>query len=158
MKFADGSALINDTYNSSPGGVAGDDRRCWRRLRDYRRRILVVGEMRELGTTSAGVASRGGEVCGETGQIECVFGVAGDARADCGRRGCGRDSAGEDEVFFFVGGSGEIFGGFVDRGDVLLVKGSRGVKMERVVEALMDRFAPASRDGQGERQREEARH
>jgi hypothetical protein len=36
---------------------------------------------------------------------------------------------------------------------VMLVKGSRGVKMERIVDALLTRYAP-----QVEASREEARH
>jgi UDP-N-acetylmuramyl pentapeptide synthase len=36
----------------------------------------------------------------------------------------------------------EFLAGFVRPGDLLLVKGSRSVKMERIVEALLGRFAP----------------
>ena len=37
----------------------------------------------------------------------------------------------------------EFLAGFVKPGDLLLVKGSRSVKMERIVEAMLGRFAPA---------------
>ena len=47
----------------------------------------------------------------------------------------------------------EFLADFVESGDVLLVKGSRGVKMERIVDALLTRYAP-----RGESRREEARH
>jgi hypothetical protein len=43
--------------------------------------------------------------------------------------------------------------GFVESGDVMLVKGSRGVKMERIVDELLTRYAP-----QGSPSRGEARH
>jgi UDP-N-acetylmuramoyl-tripeptide--D-alanyl-D-alanine ligase len=36
----------------------------------------------------------------------------------------------------------EFLGEFVRPGDLLLVKGSRSVKMERVVEGMLGRFAP----------------
>jgi len=36
----------------------------------------------------------------------------------------------------------EFLAGFVRPGDLLLVKGSRSVKMERIVEAMLGRFAP----------------
>ena len=42
---------------------------------------------------------------------------------------------------------------FIAAGDVLLVKGSRGVKMERIVEALLTRYAAP-----GEIPRQEVRH
>jgi hypothetical protein len=35
-------------------------------------------------------------------------------------------------------------GNLIKRGDILLVKGSRGVKMERIVEAFDSRFARAN--------------
>ena len=40
--------------------------------------------------------------------------------------------------------AGVFVGNLIKRGDVLLVKGSRGVKMERIVEALDSRFARAN--------------
>jgi UDP-N-acetylmuramoyl-tripeptide--D-alanyl-D-alanine ligase len=42
---------------------------------------------------------------------------------------------------------------FITAGDVLLVKGSRGVKMERIVESLLIRYAAP-----GEIPRQEVRH
>jgi UDP-N-acetylmuramoyl-tripeptide--D-alanyl-D-alanine ligase len=36
----------------------------------------------------------------------------------------------------------EFLVGFVRPGDLLLVKGSRSVKMERIVEAMLGRFVP----------------
>ena len=38
----------------------------------------------------------------------------------------------------------DFLSGFVKAGDLLLVKGSRGVKMERVVESLLARYAADS--------------
>jgi hypothetical protein len=43
--------------------------------------------------------------------------------------------------------AGEFVDKLIQRGDVLLVKGSRGVKMERIVEALDSRYARANAAG-----------
>ena len=53
----------------------------------------------------------------------------------------------QTKIFCFVGRSGEIPADFVQDGDLLLVKGSRGVKMERVVELLLARYAISGDSG-----------
>jgi UDP-N-acetylmuramoyl-tripeptide--D-alanyl-D-alanine ligase len=157
VELSNGAALINDTYNSSPAALQAMTA-VLAATPGYRRRILVVGEMRELGKTSPELHREAGKFAAETGQIQCVVGVAGDAAQIVeGAVAAGIPRA--NTAFFSLSEeAGKFLADSVDRGDVLLVKGSRGVKMERVVDALMDRFAPASGDGQGERQREEARH
>ena len=57
-----------------------------------------------------------------------------------GRGGRGRAKV-PDQVLCVVGRSCELSPGFVAPGDLLLVKGSRGVKMERIVEALVTKHA-----------------
>jgi UDP-N-acetylmuramoyl-tripeptide--D-alanyl-D-alanine ligase len=136
LRFSDGAALINDSYNSSPAALQAMT--CLLAATPgFKRRILAAGEMRELGPTSAELHRDAGKFAAGTGAIDWVIGVAGDAAHLVE----GAVSAGvpRERVKFFT--SSEEAAGFLERllhgGDLLLVKGSRGVKMERVVEALL---------------------
>jgi UDP-N-acetylmuramoyl-tripeptide--D-alanyl-D-alanine ligase len=81
-----------------------------------------------------------GEFAAKTGRIDWVVGVAGDAAQLVE----GAVAAGAPrEQTRFLGSSEEaakFLTDFVKPGDLLLVKGSRGVKMERVVESLLARY------------------
>jgi UDP-N-acetylmuramoyl-tripeptide--D-alanyl-D-alanine ligase len=136
LRFSDGAALINDSYNSSPAALQAMTV-LLAATPGFKRRILVAGEMRELGATSAELHRQAGEFAARTGAIEWVIGVAGDA-SQLIEGAVGAGLAREHAKFF---ASSEEAAGFLERflqaGDLLLVKGSRGVRMERVVEALL---------------------
>jgi UDP-N-acetylmuramoyl-tripeptide--D-alanyl-D-alanine ligase len=147
-----GAALINDTYNSSPAALQAMTA-VLAATPGYQRRILVVGEMRELGRTSGELHREAGKFAADTGQINCLVAVAGDAAQMIeGAVAAGMPRA-NTAYFSSSEEAGKFLADAVEAGDVLLVKGSRGVKMERVVDALLTRFAP-----QGATRREEARH
>ncbi|HXT23612.1 MAG TPA: UDP-N-acetylmuramoyl-tripeptide--D-alanyl-D-alanine ligase [Candidatus Eisenbacteria bacterium] len=136
LRFSDGAALINDSYNSSPAALEAMTS-LLAATPGFKRRILAAGEMRELGATSAELHRAAGRFAAETGVIDWVIGVAGDAAQLIeGAVGAGIPS---EHAKFFV--SSQEAASFLERflraGDLLLVKGSRGVKMERVVEALL---------------------
>jgi UDP-N-acetylmuramoyl-tripeptide--D-alanyl-D-alanine ligase len=136
LRFSDGAALINDSYNSSPAALQAMTS-LLAATPGFKRRILAAGEMRELGATSAELHREAGKFAAQTGAIDWVIGVAGDAAQLVE----GAVSAGisQERAQFFA--SSEEAAAFLEKqlraGDLLLVKGSRGVKMERVVEALL---------------------
>ena len=136
LRFSDGAALINDSYNSSPAALQAMTS-LLASTPGFKRRILAVGEMRELGTTSAELHREAGKFAATTGAIDWVIGVAGDAEQLV--EGAVGGGIPREQAKFFA--SSEEAAGFLERflqaGDLLLVKGSRGVKMERVVEALL---------------------
>ncbi len=141
IRFTNGFALINDSYNSSPAALHA--------MIDllvatpgYQRRILAAGEMRELGPSSPVLHREAGEHAGKTGNVDFIIGVQGDAAQIVN----GAISAGvpREHTKFFVtpDHAAGFLSEFVRPDDLLLVKGSRSVKMERIVEALLGRFSP----------------
>jgi UDP-N-acetylmuramoyl-tripeptide--D-alanyl-D-alanine ligase len=140
LRFSDGAALINDSYNSSPAALHAMIK-VLAATPEYRRRILAAGEMRELGTSSPQLHREAGSFAAKTGQIDWIVGVEGDAaRIVEGAVAAGLPKA---QTRFFPSSeqAAGFLSDFVVPGDLLLVKGSRGVKMERIVEALLARHA-----------------
>jgi UDP-N-acetylmuramoyl-tripeptide--D-alanyl-D-alanine ligase len=140
IRFTNGFALIDDSYNSSPAALHAMIN-LLAATPGYQRRILAAGEMRELGPSSAKLHREAGEYAAKTGKIDYLIGVLGDAAQiveGAVAAGMPRDrtnlfSAPTEAAAFLVD--------FVRPGDLLLVKGSRSVKMERIVEALLGQFA-----------------
>jgi UDP-N-acetylmuramoyl-tripeptide--D-alanyl-D-alanine ligase len=136
LRFSDGAALINDSYNSSPAALQAMTS-LLAATPGFKRRILAAGEMRELGATSNELHHDAGRFAARTGGIDWVVGVGGDAA----RLVEGAVSAGvsRDHARFFENSeeAAEFLVPMLRGGDLLLVKGSRGVKMERIVEALL---------------------
>jgi UDP-N-acetylmuramoyl-tripeptide--D-alanyl-D-alanine ligase len=140
LRFANGAALINDSYNSSPAALHAMIS-VLAATPDYRRRILAAGEMRELGQTSAELHREAGAFAAKTGKIDWVIAVAGDgSQITEGAVASGMPGA-HTKFFASSEEAAKFLSDFVVPGDLLLVKGSRGVKMERIVEALVARHS-----------------
>ena len=140
LRFTNGAGLINDSYNSSPAALQAMIA-VLAATPDYRRRILAAGEMRELGATSPELHREAGSFAAKTGKIDWVIGVAGDgAQIVEGAVAAGLSRA-RTKFFGSSEEAAKFLLDFVAPGDLLLVKGSRGVKMERVVEGLVAKHA-----------------
>src|SRR5437016_9944052 len=140
LRFSNGAALINDSYNSSPAALEAMTE-LLAATPNFRRRILAAGEMRELGTASPELHRESGQFAAKTGKIDWIIGVAGDAAQiveGAVAAGLPRERA---KFFATPQEAGEFLESFIVSGDLLLVKGSRGVKMEQIVESLIARHA-----------------
>jgi UDP-N-acetylmuramoyl-tripeptide--D-alanyl-D-alanine ligase len=136
LRFSNGAALINDSYNSSPAALQAMTA-LLAATPGFRRRILAAGEMRELGETSAQLHEDAGTFAAKTGRIDWIVGVGGNASQII--EGAGAAGFPRDRLRFFAssGDAAQFLEKELQPGDLLLVKGSRGVKMERIVEALL---------------------
>jgi UDP-N-acetylmuramoyl-tripeptide--D-alanyl-D-alanine ligase len=152
LRFSNGAALINDSYNSSPAALHAMVS-VLAATPNFQRRILAAGEMRELGPSSPALHREAGVFTAKTGKVDWVIGVEGDAEQIVE----GAISAGipRAQTRFFASSedAAKFLADFITAGDALLVKGSRGVKMERIVETLLTRYAAP-----GEIPRQEVRH
>jgi UDP-N-acetylmuramoyl-tripeptide--D-alanyl-D-alanine ligase len=139
--FAEGFAVVNDSYNSNPVALeAMID--LLARTPGYRRRILAAGQMLELGQESRHLHRQVGRAAAAR-KIDWVLGVGGDAAELVqGALGAGLP-AGHARFFATSADAASFLAELVERGDLVLVKGSRGVQMERVVEELRARHALA---------------
>ncbi len=134
--------LINDCYNSNP--VALDSMVALLAATPGRRRILVAGEMLELGVNAEDLHRACGRNAARSA-IDWVFGVQGHGAAISAgaiEAGLAKSHAG-----FFANSqeAAGVLSEFVAPGDTLLVKGSRGVKMEKIVDALKAKFVLAEK-------------
>jgi UDP-N-acetylmuramoyl-tripeptide--D-alanyl-D-alanine ligase len=141
LRFSNGAALINDSYNSSPAALLAMIK-VLAATPNYRRRILAVGEMRELGATSPQLHREAGSFAAQTGKIDWVIGVEGDAAQIVEGAVTSGVPRTQTKIFASSEDAAKFLADFVAPGDLVLVKGSRGVKMERIVESLLAIHAP----------------
>jgi UDP-N-acetylmuramoyl-tripeptide--D-alanyl-D-alanine ligase len=140
LRFSNGAALINDSYNSSPAALQAMTE-LLAATPNFRRRILAAGEMRELGAASPDLHREAGQFAAKTGKIDWVIGVAGNAERIVEGAVAGGVPPARATFFATPAEAAEFLAGFIEEGDLLLVKGSRGVKMEQIVETLIARHA-----------------
>ena len=135
LRFEEGFAVINDSYNSSPTALNAMAE-LLAATPGYRRRILAAGEMLELGTSGPELHRECGRAVAKLRKIDWIFGVRGNgAEFVSAAIAAGHP---EDHTQFFESSeaAGAFLGKFMSPGDLLLIKGSRGVKMEKILEAI----------------------
>lgn len=139
LHFEAGFTVVDDSYNSNPQALQGMIK-LLAAVPDARRTVLVAGEMLELGPDGAHMHAECGKFAAEHG-VGLLVGVRGLAEHFL----TGAYTAGlpHSQTYFAPDATqaGEWLAQAVRPGDVVLVKGSRGVRTELVIETLKHRFS-----------------
>jgi UDP-N-acetylmuramoyl-tripeptide--D-alanyl-D-alanine ligase len=150
IRFEDGFTVINDSYNSSPtaldalAGLLAATPGC-------RRRILAAGEMLELGSSAPELHRECGRHAASLKEIDWIFGVQGDAAELVGAAIQAGHLEAKAQFFESSDEAAKFISEFIERGDLLLLKGSRGVRMEKILEAIEAGHKRADSKSSGER-------
>ena len=132
-----GALLLDDTYNANPDSVrAGIDVL----VRMPGRTILVFGDMGEVGETSAQAHAEVGVYAKEKG-VDGLYTLGAMSENAANRFGLGARHFSSIETLV------EALAPSLAASDTVLVKGSRFMRMERVVDALVAPVVPVSRPG-----------
>ncbi|HUM14693.1 MAG TPA: UDP-N-acetylmuramoyl-tripeptide--D-alanyl-D-alanine ligase [Candidatus Nitrosotalea sp.] len=128
--------ILDDTYNANPGSV-GASLETLAATSEGHRRVVVFGDMLELGPISEAAHREMGRAVAASGAAEFVglgrwAQVAVEAARRAGLAESHHVTTFEDAVALLLKR--------LAPGDAVLVKGSRGMRMERVVDALVARF------------------
>jgi len=131
-----GARIIDDTYNANPASVAAG----LQVLREFRgERVLVLGDMGELGPSAADIHYRVGELANRLG-IQRLFAIGELARVTVGAFGKGARHFDSPEALV------EALQDCLHADMTVLVKGSRMMRMERIV-AGITKPSPATENG-----------
>ncbi len=130
-----GIKLIDDTYNANPHSMSAALNylsEIGKKLQ--MRTVAIVGDMFELGSHSKKFHAEIGKKISEL-KIDEVYGLGEDSREIV--KNCQSEFRGSFSQH------ADIIGEFIkrlDKSTLVLVKGSRGMKMEKIVHALVDKF------------------
>ena len=141
--------LINDTYNANPGSMAAALETLMQ-VKQQGRAFAVLGDMLEMGEESASLHNQVGRVAAKEGvdHLLAMGKQASHLLAGAAEAGMARNQLTE------TGNHEEIASqvhSLLAAGDWVLVKGSRGMRMEKVVEALMELRGGSEGTATGER-------
>ena len=142
-RLKNGAFLINDAYNANPASV-GEALKTLRELRGESRSVVVLGDMLELGDQSEKLHEDIGRMIGETG-VNKVFLRGQFAKAVA--QGAMKKGLQCDQIHFDLSPVEitESLKRGLREGDWVLVKGSRRMKMEEVVQEIIQKIGLENR-------------
>lgn len=125
--------LIDDSYNSSPAAAESALETLGRT--DAKRKIAVLGDMLELGKHTEEAHRELGKLAKKNSDIVVVVGPRSKFIAE----GATAARLAKKNLFEFANSAlaAEFMKDFVEAGDLVLVKGSQGMRMERVMSVLL---------------------
>jgi len=135
VRFEEGFSVINDSYNSSPTAL-NSLVQLLAATPGYRRRIVAAGEMLELGNSSGDLHRECGRAAASLHKIDWIIGVQGHAADFLAAAIEAGHPADHTQFFASSAEAAQFLEKFITRGDLLLLKGSRGTKMERILETI----------------------
>ncbi len=139
LSFREGFTVIDDSYNSNPEALMRMIE-TFSQVPSYNRRILVAGEMLELGIDTNSLHYKCGSWAATCG-VDVVVAVQGAAK-EIAQAALAAGVPGSQVHFFSESNTASDFVACeVQKGDLVLIKGSRGVHMERIVRAVCARHA-----------------
>jgi len=145
IDFVHGFTVVDDSYNSNPRSLLSMVRTIAEGGAGGARRIVIAGEMLELGAEGAAMHRDAGRSIVRYG-IDVLWGVRGLARE---LTEAAREAGMKAENVKFFESAEEAASALekeVREGDLVLVKGSRGVRMDKVVAHLRERFPMTGED------------
>lgn len=128
--------IIDDSYNSSPkASLEALDVLQRIPVRESSRKIAVLGDMLELGAYTEEGHREIGRKCAESTDVLVAVGEKAKFFSEEAKKA---GMAKENILFFHsTKEAGHFLQNMIKSGDVLLIKGSQGMRMERVVKELM---------------------
>ena len=138
VKGIEGTLIVDDTYNSSPFACEAALRTLGE-IKSIGRKIAVLGDMLELGKHTVEAHKNIGKIARENlnGNADVLIVVG--HRAENIKEGAFLSGMSADRIFEFLDSykAGEYLKTFVQKNDIVLIKGSQGMRMERTVEAIL---------------------
>ncbi|MES2408839.1 MAG: Mur ligase family protein [Patescibacteria group bacterium] len=128
------SVIIDDTYNASPVAME-EGFNAIKGLNCTSKKIAIVGDMLELGKLSQDEHHRLGLLAAEIFDIVGLVGI----RAKEMKGALLENKFKEENIFIFENSidAGEVMKDKISKGDIVYVKGSQGMRLEKVVERIM---------------------
>jgi|SRR3989344_4303351 len=126
--------IIDDTYNSSPFACESALKTLGE-VKGIGRKIAILGDMLELGKHTEEAHRNIGKIAKENADILIVVGP----RAKAIKEGALELGMKESRIFEFLDSNeaGKFIKTFIENQDLVLVKGSQGMRMERIVEVIL---------------------
>ena len=140
LDFAAGFTVVDDSYNSNPRSLIGMVRTIAEAAKEKRRRIVIAGEMLELGAEGPELHRNCGREAARAG-LELIVAVQGQAKEIL--EGALESGVDRSRLKFVRDAlqAGDLLVRTLKKGDVVLIKGSRGVKLDQAINTVRAAFS-----------------